>query len=235
VHGLDFFTLHKGCKLLTVVIQICHPFHVDMVITEIQLLNAHNSSLENDEFPLVKVKFKFLHNISHYNNNKFAFHMHMFTSFVLSLNKLNIIIHSNIKFMVIAYNQNIHFIIHCKKLQIQYYNSFHHNLILKKIHTKDEHRIHCKSLCFSILLNTWIQITTWSHVFIKEKCKTTLQICAISKHSLWFSTTNTSKSYFSLKLPMSSSSLSFKLQNFPLLNYPSHIIMIQTTRIQNSN
>ncbi len=37
--------------------------------------------------------------------------------------------------MVISYNQNLHFRIHCKKLQKQYYNSFHHNLILQKIHT----------------------------------------------------------------------------------------------------
>jgi hypothetical protein len=35
------------------------------------------------------MKFKFLHNISHYCNNKFSFHMHMFTIYVLSLNKLN--------------------------------------------------------------------------------------------------------------------------------------------------
>jgi len=53
---------------------------------------------------LVEVKFKFLQNISHYYNNIFAFHMHMFTIYILSLNKLNTTIHSNIKFMVIAYN-----------------------------------------------------------------------------------------------------------------------------------
>jgi F0F1-type ATP synthase delta subunit len=53
---------------------------------------------------LVEVKFKFLQNILHYYNNMFAFHMHMFTIFVLSLNKLNTTIHSNIRFMIIAYN-----------------------------------------------------------------------------------------------------------------------------------
>ncbi len=68
--------------------------------------------------------------------------MHMFIVHVLSLNKLNTTIHSNIGFMVIAYNQNLHFKMHCKKLQIQNYNSFPPNLILQKIHTKDEHRIH---------------------------------------------------------------------------------------------
>jgi hypothetical protein len=78
---------------------------------------------------MVEVKFKFLQNISHYYHNRFAFHMHMFIIFILSLNKLNTTIHSNIRFLVIAYNQNLHFGIHCKKLQKQDYNSFHHNLI----------------------------------------------------------------------------------------------------------
>jgi len=58
--------------------------------------------------------------------------MHMFTIPILSFNKLNITIHSNIKFMVIAYNENLHFRIYCTKLQKQDYNSFHHNLILQK-------------------------------------------------------------------------------------------------------
>jgi hypothetical protein len=40
----------------------------------------------------------------------------MFTIFVLNLKKLNITIHSNIRFMVIAYNQNLQFKIHYKKL-----------------------------------------------------------------------------------------------------------------------
>ncbi len=84
----------------------------------------------------------------------FAFHMHVFTIFVLSLNKLNTTIHSSIKLIVVAYNQNLHFKIHCKKLQKQNYNSFHHNLTLQKIHIKDEHRIHYKSLGVSILQKT---------------------------------------------------------------------------------
>jgi hypothetical protein len=65
---------------------------------------------------MVEVKFKFLQNISHYCNNIFAFHMPMFTIFVLSLNKLNTAIHSNIKFMGISYNQNMHFKIHYTKI-----------------------------------------------------------------------------------------------------------------------
>jgi hypothetical protein len=45
---------------------------------------------------LIEVKFKFLQNISHYYNNIFTFHMHMFIIFVLSLNKLNTTIHCNL-------------------------------------------------------------------------------------------------------------------------------------------
>jgi hypothetical protein len=66
---------------------------------------------------LVEMKFKFLPNISHYYNNIFAFHMPMFTNYILTLNKLNNNIHSNIRFMVIACNRNLHFRIHYKKLQ----------------------------------------------------------------------------------------------------------------------
>jgi hypothetical protein len=84
--------------------------------------------------------------------------MHMFIIFVLSFNKFNTTIHSNIKFMIIEYNQNLHFKIHYKKLHKQYYNSFQDNLILKKIHTKDEHKIHCRSMCFFILLKTSFKI-----------------------------------------------------------------------------
>jgi hypothetical protein len=45
--------------------------------------------------------------------------MPMLIIFVLSPNKLNTTIHSNIRFMVIAYNQNLHFKIHYKKFQKQ--------------------------------------------------------------------------------------------------------------------
>ncbi len=101
---------------------------------------------------MVEVEFRFLQNISHYCNNIFKFHMHMFIVCIISLDKLNTTIHSNIRFMVIAYNQNLHFRIYCKKLQKQYYDSFHHNLTLQKIHTKYEHKIHCRSLGFYVLL-----------------------------------------------------------------------------------
>jgi hypothetical protein len=40
-------------------------------------------------------ELKFLDNISHYYNNIFTFHMHMFIIYILGLNKLNITIHSN--------------------------------------------------------------------------------------------------------------------------------------------
>jgi len=73
---------------------------------------------------LVEVKFKFPQNISHYYNNIFAFHKHVFIISILSLNKLNIVVHSHIRFIVTAYNHNLHFKIHCniyifKKLQKQ--------------------------------------------------------------------------------------------------------------------
>jgi hypothetical protein len=87
---------------------------------------------------MVEVKFKFLQNISHYCNNIFAFHVHMFTISILNFNKLNTTIHSNIPTSdswLLHNNQNLHFKMHCKKLQKQYYKSFHHNLTLQKIHT----------------------------------------------------------------------------------------------------
>jgi len=76
----------------------------------------------------------------------------MFIIYILNLNKLNITIHSNIIFMVITYNQNLHFTIHCKETPKKNHNSFHHNLTLQKIHTKDEHQIHYRSLRFFVLL-----------------------------------------------------------------------------------
>ncbi len=60
------------------------------------------------------MKLKFLQNISHYYNKKFSLHMHMFIIYVLNLNKINTTIHSNIRFMIIAYKQNLNFRIHCK-------------------------------------------------------------------------------------------------------------------------
>ncbi len=161
----------------------------------------------------------FLQNISHYYNNICTFHVHMFTTFVLSLNK----------FMVIAYNHNLHFIIHCKKFQKQDYNSFHHNRILQKIQTKDEHKIHYRSLCFSVLLKTWIQIIAWSHVLLNFFPKQHL------KYDLWFSTTNTSScSYYYLKLIIFASPFILpcfsKLSPFELSQITSSMIL--TTRIK---
>jgi hypothetical protein len=55
--------------------------------------------------------------------------------------------------MVISYNQNLYFIIHCKQIQKQY--SFHHILILQNKFTQQhEHQIHYRSLCFFVLLKT---------------------------------------------------------------------------------
>ncbi len=73
--------------------------------------------------------------------------------------------------------------------------------------------------------------------FIEKKSKTTLKIYAISKQSLWFFATSTSNSsYYSIKPLVSSSSFSpLFSKTLPFWTIPSHIIMIQTTIIQNSN
>jgi hypothetical protein len=60
--------------------------------------------------------------------------------------------------MVITYNQNLHFKITLSensrnKITIHFIII----LILQKIHTKDEHNIHYRSLCF-VLLKTSIKI-----------------------------------------------------------------------------
>jgi hypothetical protein len=58
--------------------------------------------------------------------------MHTFTIFGLIINTTNSIVHSNTKFVVISYNQNLQFKIQCRKIQKQNYNLFHHILILQK-------------------------------------------------------------------------------------------------------
>jgi hypothetical protein len=54
--------------------------------------------------------------------------------------------------MVVSYNQNLRFKIHCKKLQKQDYISFHHIFMLKQLTQQYEQEIHYRNLCFSILL-----------------------------------------------------------------------------------
>jgi hypothetical protein len=89
-------------------------------------------------------------------NNRFSFHMHMFIVYVLNINKLNTTIHSIMKFMVIAYNHNLHFRIHYKiyrnNITIHFIIIWHY----KKFTQRNEHKIHYRSLCFSILLKSWI-------------------------------------------------------------------------------
>jgi hypothetical protein len=77
-----------------------------------------------------KHEIYFLHNISLYYNNKFAFHMHIFIVSTLILHIFNTTVLWNTIFMVISSNQNLPFIIHYKKLHKQNYNSFHHVLML---------------------------------------------------------------------------------------------------------
>jgi hypothetical protein len=164
------------------------------------------------------VKFKFLQNISHYYNNIFAFHMFMFTIYVLSFNKFNSTIHSNIRLMVITYNQNLHFKIHYKKFQTQDYNSFHHNLTLEEIHTKDEHKIHYRSLCFSITKNM-NPIYSIIPCFVFKNPKTTLRVYVISKQNVVFYFKYLQLFLFSFSKKTSHSPmfhLIFILQNSPL-------------------
>jgi hypothetical protein len=56
--------------------------------------------------------------------------MDTFTILALIFNIFNTAIHLNTKFMVISYNQNMHFRIHCKKFQKQDYILIHDILIL---------------------------------------------------------------------------------------------------------
>jgi hypothetical protein len=109
---------------------------------------------------LIQLKFKFLQNISHFYNNIFAFHKHVFIIYVLSFNNLNIIVRPHIIFIIIAYNHNLHFIIHCKKNKtpkviVQFISSLSSTT---KISHKLEHKIHYRSLWFSVLLKTSIPI-----------------------------------------------------------------------------
>ncbi len=65
---------------------------------------------------MVEVKLNSCRIISHYCKNIFALHIHTSIISTLMFNTFNIIIHQNTKFMVISYNLNLHFRIHCKKI-----------------------------------------------------------------------------------------------------------------------
>jgi hypothetical protein len=139
LQGGTTITMHAFCHLLSLTIFFCsmwcsfakwivlpwsklmstqhkpwsHPWHANHIWT----WHGCNKTLQKVQ-RMVDVKFKFLQHISHYNNNKFAFHMPMFIIYVLSFNKFNTTIHSNIRFMIIAYNQNLHFIMKNSKNKI---------------------------------------------------------------------------------------------------------------------
>ncbi len=76
-------------------------------------------------------------------------------------------------------------------------------------------------------------------MFCWKNPKTTLKICVISKHSLWFSTVSTfSSSYFSFKKTFCFIFFSFPLFSITLPPFvPSQIasLWFKTIRIQNSN
>jgi hypothetical protein len=64
----------------------------------------------------------------------------MFIIYVLSFNKFNITIHSNIKFMVTTYNQNLHFRIHYKKSK----NKTRSHLIITGYYKKSTQKMNIK-------------------------------------------------------------------------------------------
>jgi hypothetical protein len=117
------------------------------------------------------------------------------------INKLNTTIHSIMIFTVITYNQNLHFIIH--------YKNYRNNIIIhfiiiwhyKKFTQRNEHKIHHRSLCFSILLKSWIQITTKSHVLLKKIPKLHLKFVLYQNTIYGFLLHISSSSYSSPKLP----------------------------------
>jgi hypothetical protein len=52
MHAPKFFIIHKEKKLLTTIIQIYYPFHVDVVMLQSnKLAKTQNLSLENGNLP----------------------------------------------------------------------------------------------------------------------------------------------------------------------------------------
>jgi hypothetical protein len=73
--------------------------------------------------------------------------------------------------MVISYNQNLHFKIHCKNSTNNIIIHFIIFWYYKNFTQWYEHKIHCKSLCFFVLLKTWIQNYSKIPCFVETKSK----------------------------------------------------------------
>jgi hypothetical protein len=90
--------------------------------------------------------------------------------------------------MVISYNQNPHFKIYYKKLQKQYYNSFHHISILKKIHTTIQTYNSLDKSMFFYIIENMNQTYNKIPCFVEKNPKKIIKNYGISKQNLWFST-----------------------------------------------
>jgi hypothetical protein len=129
--------------------------------------------------------------------------------------------------MVISYNQNLHFKIHCKKpleTRLQVISSYFDNT------KKSQNNINIKiitKICASLYY--WKLNQNYSRIpcFVENEIKTTNKICNISKQNMWFFIIM----YLKLFLLFSQNNVSKNHppfpQIFPLWAIPSHIIMIQ--------
>jgi len=130
----------------------------------------------------------------------------------------------------------MHFRIHCKKLHKQYYNSFHHFLILQKIHTTIWTYNSLQKSMFLYIIENMNKKITESHVLLKWKLKQQIKfmiyqnkICGFLLQSP-YSFPYFSQKNLSTNPPFPKSS--------PFWAIPSHIIMIQNQqefKIQNYN
>ncbi len=120
--------------------------------------------------------------------------------------------------MVISYNQNLHLRIHSKKLQKQYYNSFHHILILQKVHTTIYAQDPLQNFVLLCVIINMNQNIAKFHVLLK-KSQNNIKICGISKQNLWFSIPSTYNSYYSSQ-NFTSKNSPLIFQNFFLFNSP---------------
>ncbi len=137
--------------------------------------------------------------------------------------------------MVISNNYNFHFRIRCKKLQKQNYNSFHHIMILQKIHTTIQLQNSLQKYVLLCITKNMNQNYSKIPCFVEKNPKTIIKICNISKQSMWFSTASTYNSSHSSPKIMCLRIMSFLFQNLPLLVVPNPRHDSKPTRIQNSN
>jgi hypothetical protein len=118
---------------------------------------------------LVETKFNSYKIIPHYYNNRFALHLH---TFIISAFFST---HLALPFIKRPYSWLFHITKICtleyivknskNKITIHFIIFWYY----KKFTQQYKHIIQCKSLCFSVLLKTWIKITTELHVVYQNK------------------------------------------------------------------